>query len=210
MNQLRILFGGTFDPIHQGHLMMGCWVHEYWPDSMIHFIPCHRPGHRQQPIASGQHRLAMVERAIDNEANMLADPIELNQAQTSYTLYTVQKIQQYYPDSHFAWLMGYDAWLSFNHWYHYQTLAQLCHFIIVKRADYTEQRAPNHGLNLATQPQQLNQISAGYYYILPATAPNISASALRQQLANGEQPAHDELPPVVYEYIDSYHLYSDS
>lgn len=207
MNQLRILFGGTFDPIHQGHLMMSRWAQEYWPDSIIHFIPCHRPGHREQPIASGSHRLAMIERAIEHEANMIADPIELNQAQISYTLYTVQKMQQYYPDSHFAWLMGYDSWIHFNRWYHYQTLAQLCHFIIVKRADYTQQIVSNHGLTRATQPQQLNQTSAGYYYILPATVPNISASALRQQLADGEQPAEDELPPVVYEYINRQHLY---
>ena len=205
--QLRILFGGTFNPVHQGHLTIARWTQHSFPSSIIHFIPCHLPSHRQQPKTSSSHRLAMVELALANETNMIADPIEINQASTSYSVHTLKLMQQRYPHDHLAWLMGYDSWLKLASWYDYQSISKLAHVIIVKRAQYDEHNAYEHGMQQAYEPKDLYQQQHGYYYTLPETAPNIASSNIRHKLELGQTPLSDELPYAVLNYIQQNRLY---
>lgn len=206
---LRVLLGGTFDPIHEGHLTMARWVQTTWPQCIMHFIPCHQPGHRNQPVASGYHRLQMIKLAIAGDPHMIADTIELDNSRTSYSLYTLKMMQSLYPDDHLAWLMGYDSWLNLHTWYGYPQLKELAHMIIIQRDQYQTTNPPQNDMKPAQNPDVLYQQAAGCYYILPNVAPNISSTQIRHTLQQGIQPSTQQLPKPVYQYIKQHHLYSN-
>lgn len=106
------LLGGTFDPIHFGHLRIALEVADALDLEQVRFIPNRVPPHRRQPLASGAERLAMIQSAIQGEPRFVADDRELRQEQTSYTVHTLQALHQEFPHQSWAFIIGADAFYS--------------------------------------------------------------------------------------------------
>lgn len=204
------ILGGTFDPIHFGHLRTAIELHQALQLDSVRLIPCYQPVHRQSPIASAEHRLAMVKIAIRNEPALIADSCEIKRASPSYTIDTLELLRQKFPQTPLCLIMGIDALLSLPRWHRWQELLTFAHIVVAHRPHY---ELPQTGViadllkkhlqhNLLSVHQQL----AGFIILHPVTALEISATDIRQQFAANQNPRY-LLPNNVYEYIKINRVY---
>lgn len=204
------ILGGTFDPIHFGHLRTAIELHQALQLDSVRLIPCYQPVHRQSPIASAEHRLAMVKIAIRNEPALIADSCEIERASPSYTIDTLELLRQKFPQTPLCLIMGIDALLSLPRWHRWQELLTFAHIVVAHRPHY---ELPQTGViadllkkhlqhNLLSVHQQL----AGFIILHPVTALEISATDIRQQFAANQNPRY-LLPNNVYEYIKINRVY---
>lgn len=203
------LFGGTFDPIHLGHLRIALEVADALELEQVRFIPNRVPPHRRQPLASGAERLAMIEAAIQGESRFVADDRELRQAQTSYTVHTLQALHQEFPNQSWAFIIGADAFLQLQSWYEWQNLFDLTHFIVVGRPGYAlthPNETPWFQPYLVASPAELTQYPVGKVLPIGIQGLDISATQLRNLLARGQSPRY-LTPDQVWAYIQAQKLY---
>jgi len=127
------ILGGTFDPIHEGHLAIAEHVLKTFHLDRIDFIPCFQPPHRDQPAASPDHRYVMVQLAIENSTYFRVDDIEILRGNISYTIDTVTALQQQFPDNQYYIILGADAFAQFDTWHDWEKIMVLCDIIVVNR-----------------------------------------------------------------------------
>lgn len=127
------IFGGTFDPIHFGHLRPAIDVLETLNLDQIRFIPCYSPVHRGQPNASVEQRCAMIEQAIQNQPKFVLDKIEIERGGPSYMVETLRELKAKYPETGLVLIMGIDAFAKFNSWKNPAEILQLANLAITKR-----------------------------------------------------------------------------
>jgi len=206
------LLGGTFDPIHCGHLRMALELYAELKLSKVHIIPCYQPVHRPEPIASAEKRLDMIKCAIQNEPSLYLDTREIDRKGPSYFIDTLMELRHDFPDTSLCLLLGLDSFLGFTYWHRYTEILNYCHIIIAHRPQF---QLPDYGLIAELLYKQLqNDISfihdhlAGGILLSPITPLDISASQIRKQFANGCNPRY-LLPDVVYNYIKQNNLYLD-
>tara|TARA_B100000700_G_scaffold88342_2_gene99546 strand:+ start:595 stop:1230 length:636 start_codon:yes stop_codon:yes gene_type:complete len=207
---LRAIFGGTFDPIHRGHLNAARDLIEKLDHVTIHLMPNAVPPHRPQPRADGAHRLAMIKCAIEQQPYLYAEPFELNQAGPSYTAKTLAAMQHVYPNDRLAFVMGMDSLLSFDQWYEWRDILATAHLIVLPRPGYQLSDANATIAQLlnerkVTSPSELNDASCGRIYIADTTLTDVSSTAVRDALASGSD---TEIPAAVMAYIKHHDLYS--
>lgn len=207
------ILGGTFDPIHIGHLRMALEIYEAYKLDNVHLIPCYEPVHRRAPIATPQTRLEMVKVAIQNEPTLIADDIEIMRKGPSYTIDTLIALQERHPQTPLALIIGIDAFLEFAHWHRYQEILQYAHIIVANRPAY---QLPSTGLiadllrdHLQEDKTIIHTRSAGCIFLHEISLLEISASAIRKQIAMTQNPRY-LLPDTVYEYIQSHHIYRET
>lgn len=205
------ILGGTFDPIHLGHLRMALELYEALNLAKVHIIPCFQPVHRKQSVASSEQRLAMVERAIANEPALYADPREIRRGGPSYMIDTLLSMRHDFPDTPLCLLIGIDAFLGFLGWHRWEEILDQAHIIIAHRPQY---QLPTAGLiadilqqRLKQEANYIHQHLAGGILIRPITALEISATDIRKQIAMGKNPRY-LLPDAVYDYINQFGIYS--
>lgn len=134
---LQVILGGTFDPVHNGHLRMAVELHEMFDRARIHLMPCNRPPHREQPGASAADRLAMLNAGVEGEPGLLVDDRELRQDRVSYTAETLRQFRVEHGDATpVAIVVGTDAFNAFDQWREWMHIPQLAHIIVVKRPGY--------------------------------------------------------------------------
>ncbi|ODS55708.1 MAG: nicotinate (nicotinamide) nucleotide adenylyltransferase [Acidobacteria bacterium SCN 69-37] len=204
------LFGGTFDPIHQGHLDVARAVHEALSLETVRFIPARRPPHRTPPLASAAHRFAMTALAIAGDARLRVSDAEMDQDGPSFTIDTLDRIERIEParTGTFVFITGSDAFRDIRTWHRWPDLLDRCHFAVVSRV----------GLPAATLREALPDLAArmhdapcpvtatpGIFLVDAATAP-VSSTELRQALTEGA-PVDDLLPDAVAEYAVRHGLY---
>lgn len=210
------ILGGTFDPIHNGHLGLAREVGPALGLAAVRLIPAGDPPHRAAPVASAAHRLAMVELAIAGEPGLEFDTREIERHGPSYTVLTLTELRGEAPDRPLALIVGADAFLGLPNWHRWRELFDLAHIVVVARPGVTLAGALAPTLKaewerrLATDPAALSQTASGAIVMQPITARDITASVLRGQLARG--PAGLEmvrglLPPAVLAYIERNQLY---
>jgi len=128
------IYGGTFDPIHFGHLRPVLDIVEALDLDKCHFIPCSVPHHRLQPHASSAQRVEMVATAIKNEARFYLNLSEINREGISYTFDTVEHIKSEVKDNQkLCLIIGIDAFSKFDKWYRWRDILDLCHIIVSHR-----------------------------------------------------------------------------
>lgn len=205
------ILGGTFDPIHLGHLRMALELYEALNLAKVHIIPCFRPVHRKQAIATSEQRLAMVERAIANEPALYADPREIKRGGPSYMIDTLTSLRQDYPDTPLCLLIGIDTFLGFLSWHRWEEILDNAHIVIAHRPNY---QLPATGMiaevlqeRLTQEIDDIHQHLSGAILIRPITALEISATDIRKQIAMGKNPRY-LLPDAVYDYINQFGIYS--
>ncbi|MCR8921214.1 nicotinate-nucleotide adenylyltransferase [Dasania sp. GY-MA-18] len=205
------LLGGTFDPIHNGHLLSAQELKAVLAADEFRFIPCHRPPHRATPGVSSQQRLAMVELAIAGKPGLSVDGRELQRDQLSYTIDTLIELRREYGEhAVLCWVMGVDAFCHLDTWHRWQELLDYAHIIVMARPEATlPTQGPVAELLAAHQVETvavLLQQPAGQLLLQTLTPYPISATAIRQAFREGKRPSQ-ALPEPVLNYIEQHQLY---
>jgi len=204
------ILGGTFDPIHRGHLAVAEYVFTHCPLAQIHFTPCLYPPHRRSPPqASPAQRLEMIHLAIADHPGWVANDIDFQRPAPSYMVDTLSQLHQQQPHTPWCLILGMDAFGHFNQWREWEKILTLAHLIIVNRPEFelpTEDWSRQ--LLAATRinhSHELTQSLAGRILILEMPPCPLSATEIRRQSA---QLNEKDLPRLVLNYIRKYHLYS--
>ena len=204
-------YGGTFDPIHQGHLQLALYVAEHCQLSCLQLLPCHLPPHRAHPGVSSTHRAAMVELAIAPYPQLKLNLLELAKNSASYTVETLLLLRQQYPTDTLLFVIGMDSLNQFQRWYRYQDILQLCHLVVLQRPGYSAVDAATQQLlqqHQAVDLSALQQQSAGKILLLDNPVYDISASQIRQSLQSDCIAVPTELQiTAVSRYIRQHELY---
>ncbi len=205
------LLGGTFDPIHFGHLRTALEMYQVHELAEVRLIPCYRPVHRKLPVASPEHRLAMVKKAIADEPALKVDDCEIQRKGPSYTIDTLEILREQLPHTPLCLIMGIDALLGFLSWHRWEDILKLAHLIIAHRPQY---HLPQTGIIAELLKERLKHHSSavheslsGHIVLHPVTPLEISATDIRKQIAAGKNPRY-LLPDAVYQYIEQHGVYS--
>lgn len=127
------ILGGTFDPIHNGHLHLAMSCLKELDLAELHFIPLKIPAHRPAPLASSEQRLKMLHLSVENQASLKVDDCELRRDGVSYTIDTLKHLRSKFTESPLCLLMGIDNFKTLNTWRQWQTLLGYAHIIITQR-----------------------------------------------------------------------------
>ena len=207
------ILGGTFDPIHNGHLALATNVLNTLFLDEIRFIPCAIPPHRNTPVASIKQRIAMVKLAIQNNPKFILDTRETKRSGKSYTIDTLKSLRQDFPSSLLCLIIGFDELAIFDTWYQWSDILNTCHLIVVSRPE--QHKALNTTIETFLKEHQtknksdLIKNSHGIIFEITIEPTHISATEIRKKLSNNEKITH-ELPQAVYQYIIDNQLYKRS
>jgi nicotinate-nucleotide adenylyltransferase len=193
MNPLGI-FGGTFDPIHFGHLRTAFELLDGLRFGELRFVPAGNPPHRDAPFADAELRLALVEAAIADQPGFVLDDREVRRAGPSYAVLTLRELREEFPARPLCLVLGMDAFLGLPQWHEWRDLPRLAHVVVAHRPGW---RAPAGGPlgELLAQArtdriQELHDLPAGRIYIHQVTQLEISSTDLRSLLAAGQDPRY--------------------
>lgn len=205
------LFGGTFDPVHYGHLYSIKALMTELAITEARLLPCHKPPHRQGPSVSSQQRLAMAQLAAKDIPGLFVDDRELARDRLSYTIDTLIDVRnELGPNQSICWVMGLDAFAKLDSWHRWQELLDYAHLLVMARpgaewpeagpvADFFQRYGTEDRQAIVDEP-------AGSILALSLTPFPISATAIRKQLQRGERP-RQWVPRKVLNYIDQFQLY---
>jgi nicotinate-nucleotide adenylyltransferase len=186
------IFGGTFDPIHFGHLRSAFEMLQALRFDEVRFMPCGSPPHRGAPIADPGLRLRMVRVATEGQQGFVVDDRELQREGPSYSVDTLTALRSEFPLTPLALMIGMDAFLGLPKWYHWREILQLSHIVVAHRPGW---RAPDMGPLgelLADRGTHrigdLHQARSGQIYIHDVTQLEISSTEIRELVAAGRDP----------------------
>lgn len=211
------ILGGTFDPIHYGHLRFATAVQSALGLAQVHVIPSGVPPHRAPPCASPEDRLAMTQLGCAEFTGLQPDDREVRRAGPSYTVVTLQELHNEDRNRPLALLLGTDALQGLAGWHRWQQLFTLAHLVVVERPgtsfDVATLASPlreQWERRLTTDPARLARQLAGSIVRVPVAPQPISASAIRAALergAAGRAEVAGLLPAAVLAYIERNQLY---
>jgi nicotinate-nucleotide adenylyltransferase len=211
------ILGGTFDPIHFGHLRLAEEVAHTLRLSGVRFVPSGTPPHRAAPRTPTSHRLAMVRLAASGNPLFEVDDREVRRRGPAYTFDTLTEIRaETGPDLPLVLLVGADAFLDFAAWHRWHEVFGLAHVAVAHRPGFPVERwrdampqplAREYASRLMQQPLAVHLAPAGGIVVIPFTALDISATAIRGLVGSGGSPRY-LLPDPVLDYIRSEALYS--
>lgn len=204
------IFGGTFDPVHFGHLRP---VQEVCQDlglDEVRWIPCGLPPHRDSPLGSAGQRLAMLRLALKGNKKFVVDTREIDRDGPSYMVDTLRSLRQDFPDESLVLILGQDAFNGLPQWHNWQQILQLAHIIVCTRPGSEQPLSgPLEKLVVDRQIQndeQLKSAASGCIYMHQVTQLPISATQIRELCQQGKSPAY-LLPDSVNDYIQTNGLY---
>jgi nicotinate-nucleotide adenylyltransferase len=204
------VLGGTFDPVHFGHLRPALEVHEALALEEIRLVPCHIPPHRPQPHASAEQRVAMLEAAVGRHPAFRIDRRELQRDTPSYTFDTLLSLRAELGAAGLCLLLGMDAFRDLPSWHRWRELIGLGHLVVMTRPGaHVPARGEMAGFvrrHRVREAARLRHQPAGLLLLQPVTALAISASRLRELLADGRDPSF-LMPDAVIDVIHREGLY---
>jgi nicotinate-nucleotide adenylyltransferase len=208
------LLGGTFDPVHYGHLRLADDVQNALALPEVRLVPAGDPPHRGEPHASAVDRLAMLDLACQEFPGLTIDPREIGRAGKSYTVLTLEELRAEDPGRSLLWIIGADSVLGLPRWHRWRELFELAHLIVAERPGVTLEAALPQALaaewnaRLVLDPADLRQRPFGAIYRQRVAPQSISASAIRAAIARGAaSTARGLLPDGVLAYIEHNGLY---
>ena len=188
--------GGTFDPIHIGHLEAAQELRDVADLDQVWLMPNARPPHRAQPLASAEHRMRMVELAAEGVPGLVPSRLEVERGGVSYTIDTVRELKERFPGQRFEILLGSDAAAHVRSWHLAADVLAEADFVIFNRPGTILTEAQLGELGFA--PER--------FRVVHLETPPIAAHEIRERLADGG-PVDDLLPPRVAAYIRQHRLY---
>ncbi len=208
---VKVFMGGTFDPIHNGHLRTALEIQQWLRVEQVTLMPSKVPVHRKQPERTGQQRLDMVRLAVADEPALVADNREVNSAEASYTVLTLESFRRELgAEVPICMVLGMDAYLSLPKWDRWQELLTLCHIVVVKRPGWIYE--PCEEMQQISRIHEIDDIDvmlqspAGHVIFRELTPLGISATQIRKLISSGRSPRY-LIPDAVWSYIKQNRLY---
>jgi nicotinate-nucleotide adenylyltransferase len=214
------LMGGTFDPIHWGHLRVASETAAALRLPELRLIPSKTPVHRARPGASEAQRLDMLALGIaaTHDATLRSDDREITRSAPSYTVLTLESLRVEFPLRPLLWVIGVDAFLHIHTWFQWQRLFDLAHFVVLNRPGFAVSQVMSPAMGdvwqgrLVRDFDMLYRATPGHIYLHTVTPQAASATDIRNKITGGEC---DEtllalLPAPVLAYIRAHHLYTQS
>ncbi|MFM5878969.1 nicotinate-nucleotide adenylyltransferase [Aeromonas sanarellii] len=204
------ILGGTFDPIHIGHLRPAIEAREALRLAEVRLVPNHIPPHRASPYCSSEQRLTMVALAAAENPGFVVDERELDRDRPSYTIDTLIALHAELPDTPVCFLMGMDSLLGLPSWHRWQELLDHAHLVVSTRPgwqpDYPAEVADLLARHQTQDSEDLHRHRHGHIWLAGNLPVELSATRLRALLASGRDPRY-LLPAPVADYIRLHGLY---
>lgn len=205
------ILGGTFDPVHLGHLHLAKEALKQAELTEIRFIPCYQSPHKKMPVATGKQRLVMLKFATKPYKNFYVDDRELQRKNTSYTIDTLKSLRQEIGKQQpICLIMSMDAFAKFNYWHKWQEITKLCHIIVADRPD-SQPITDTETKILLKEKQifkaaQLKTAPAGYILFINISPNPISATKIRAAIKACKN-INSMVTKEVSQYIEQHKIY---
>ncbi|WP_201313316.1 nicotinate-nucleotide adenylyltransferase [Dyella sp. EPa41] len=187
------IFGGTFDPIHLGHLSVA-WEASELLDADVRLMPASVPPHRPSPLANAQQRVAMLKAALQKQSRLALDARELERSGPSYTIDTLVELRKEEGDRPLVLLLGADAFAGLPSWHRWRELFDVAHIGVLSRPGvdvaWSDELLAAIGPRLIDDASALHALRAGKVIELSVTPLEISATRVRELLAAGRDPRY--------------------
>jgi nicotinate-nucleotide adenylyltransferase len=205
------VLGGTFDPIHFGHITPALENTKWLSLDHFYFLPAHIPPHKEQTSANAEHRLSMVKLVCQQYPALQLDGRELLKDSPSYTVESVKDISEQYESAQIFFIIGMDSFLTLTSWHQWENILKHCHLVVNTRPEYDFSKLPKACHQLLSKYfiddiNVLNSIKSGNIIFHQHANINISSTDIRHEL---EANTYDEnkLLPDVIKYIKQHQLY---
>lgn len=194
--------GGTFDPIHNGHLTLAEYSRLHFGLEKVLFIPTGNPPHKyQKDIASSRYRYDMTLLAINSNPYFELSAMEIESQGITYTIDSIKKLQEQYKAADFYFVLGSDSFFNIEKWGKYKELIGLCEFIVVKRPDKDNK-------NLKDKVKQFNKKYNSKIHLLEAPLIGISSTDIRNRVKKGLSIKY-LVPDSIEDYIIKKQMYKE-
>ena len=209
------MLGGTFDPVHYGHLRFADDVRRALELPEVRLVPAGDPPHRAGPAATAADRLAMLQLAVSEFPGTVVDQRELDRPGKSYTVLTLEELRREFPHRPLLLLVGADAFRGLPSWHRWREIFDLAHLVVVERpgvdlaASLPAPLLPHWRERLTDDPKRLRSRPAGSIFVQAIAPHAIAATAIRDALVHdgARESLRELLPPAVLAYIELHHLY---
>lgn len=204
------IFGGTFNPVHMGHLMVAEELREIFQLGKIIFVPCAQPPHKgEEGIAPAEHRYQMLLLAIKNNPGFIASRLEIERGGKSYSVETVKDLQGIYGEkTEFYFITGADAILEISTWKNFEEILRICQFIAVTRPGYSLFPGDDQSSEGLARRLKIDSALVRNIYPIRVRAVEISGQDIRERIRGGKSIRY-LVPPDVEEYIYTHRLYQN-
>jgi len=181
-DRLLGVLGGTFDPVHIGHLRTVMDLQQALNLTEIHLVPNYVPPHRAQPSITAEQRYALLETALADVSGLVADDREIMRRGASYMVDTLRDLKQQFPNKHLCLIIGTDAYNNFCDWHDWQGILQLAHILVMKRPRVDVIENPELDHLIATGADSLLQEEYGMIYLQQVSQLDVSSTRIREMI----------------------------
>ena len=200
------IFGGTFDPFHNGHLQLVRSVLKLGILERIYLMPNYIPPHKPQPVADDRDRLAMINLVCTHEQNIFPLDFEIRRKSVSYTFETVSKLSEdeRFSNTRITLLIGMDSLINFTSWYHYEQLLQQVNLVVARRSHYDLADLDPCLKSRITGSEIFSPFDAGQILLVDNPSVDLSSSEIRSHKFNS---IDNLIPPYIIDYIKQHRIY---
>jgi nicotinate-nucleotide adenylyltransferase len=215
MRQRRAFYGGSFDPVHNGHVAVArALLQQFRLDEFV-FIPAyHAPHKKRNKPTSAYDRYAMLCLATADEPRIRVSKMEIEMPERPFSVETLQRLNDEFPRDESFFVMGADSWMEITAWREWQKVLTMTNHIVVTRPgtnigfSHTNDEISKRIIDLRDNGAQPSNVGGQHIYISDAVQMDVSATAIRRKVREGDASWRDDLPAVVAKYIEKYQIYS--
>lgn len=201
------LFGGTFDPVHNGHLHAAEAVHRALAVDQVRLVLSARPSHKETTGAALADRWAMLKLACEGRPHLVPDDREMHRARPSYTVETLEALRAEHPSESLCWVIGSDAYALLDSWHRWREVLALANLVVLRRpGGFPPMSDDMRAYTDAHRVENLQGCHQGGIFVLDDAMQEISAAGIRSDIAAGRDVGH-LIPAPVANYIRDHHLY---
>ena len=206
-NPPLLVFGGTFDPVHLGHLGAVSALRDALHVETVIWLPAGEPPHRPSPVASAAHRLAMLRLALAGEPDCVIDSRELDRSGPSYTVLSLEELRAEYPDQPLCLALGLDAALGLSEWHRWREVLALAGIAVIRRPGWSlPEPLPQWWRDAQSHPRDSVPTAGGWMRFVDIPPIDTAAAQIREDLINGRS-VEAKVPAAVAGYIKEHELY---